>query len=125
MATHIPLKNRIKDPTKPKQLRAIFGIFLFKIALSFTAFIVFTVQNKTIGDVGPQLILYTALGYVATWLMLAYFIVNKNITGMRVVIFIDLLISLPAKAYIALVLGVVAFLLSFHKNVKAWVSKPF
>ncbi len=125
MSTSTSLINRIKDKEKPGQLRLIFVLYLIKIILAFTAFTIFTIKGKSVNGVGAEIILYTAFGYIASFLALAYFILTKNLKGMRAVIVVDFIISLPSRAYVGLAFAVIAFALSWHSKVKQFFAKPY
>ena len=105
---------------KPIPLRAIFILNALKILLSFGIYIVFTAKDISIGGLDPIFILYTALGYLATFGAMVFFILRKNILGLRIITGIDLLISLPVKAFIGIVIAILSFLLTFNGKVKEY-----
>ena len=111
---------RIAKNKKPVPLRIIFILNACKILLSFGIYIVFSIKDISIGGLDPILILYTALGYVATFGAMVFFILRKNILGLRIITGIDLLISLPLKAFIGIAIAIVSFLLTFNKKVKEY-----
>lgn len=116
MTTQLALK-------KPALLRTIFILNAFKIVLVFTFYFVFKAKGIQIGPVGPELILYTAIGYVTTFAMVVTSILKRNITALRIVLILDFAVSLPAQAYIGLLIAVVSISLSFTKKVKAYFAQ--
>lgn len=111
------------SPThKPILLRIIFILNAFKALLAFGFYAVFTIKGISIGGLDPTLILYTAIGYVATFAALVFFILRKSQLGTRIVHLVDVIISLPAGAYIGIVIAVVSFVIGFHGKVKAYFA---
>lgn len=109
------------SPThKPISLRAIFILNAVKILLAFVFFTIFSVKDITVGSLDRMYILYTAFGYILTFGAMVFFILRKNILAVRVIIGIDLLVSLPIKAIIGIAIALVSFLLSFNPKVKAY-----
>ena len=105
---------------KPAPVRAIFILNAVKILISFTLFTLFTVKNISLGNVDKSLILYTSLGYVATFATMVFFILRKQVWGVRAVSVIDLLISLPASAFIGIAVAVISFILTYTRKAKAY-----
>lgn len=115
------MNNTTFSPAKkPIPLRVIFILNALKILLAFGFFTVFTIKDITVGGLDRTYILYTAFGYVLTFAAMVFFILRKNLLALRIVIGIDLLISLPTKALIGIVIAIVSFSLSFHKKVKGY-----
>ena len=98
--------NKVITPTstlfsaQPAGLKAIQILTIFKLILALGMFIVFTLKGITIGSVGPQLILYTGFGYLAMAAGIFYAIRKKHLAGLRIAIFADFVISIPATAVI-------------------------
>ncbi|RNC84489.1 MAG: hypothetical protein ED557_05780 [Balneola sp.] len=105
---------------KPKQLRAIFILNALMIALPFLFYLVFTTQDIIIGTLDPIWMVYTGIGYIISFAMLVATILNRKIILMRLVFALNILISIPVGAYIGILVAVISFALSYHKNVKAF-----
>ncbi|MCP4502915.1 MAG: hypothetical protein GY822_23510 [Deltaproteobacteria bacterium] len=104
--------------SRPAATKAIFVLTVVKIALSFTFFTIITLKG-TNPDIA-QLILKTALAYVALGIPVVVFLHRHNVIGLRVCICLALLISLPARAYLGIVLDVIAFGLTFRNDVTSY-----
>ncbi len=105
---------------KPIPLRAIFILYALKIPLAFVIYGIVTSKEIDLGGIEYTWILYTAFAYIATFAALVFCILRKNLLGLRAVIGIDFLISLPVKAIIGLAFAAISFGLSFHSKVKAY-----
>ncbi|MCP4448998.1 MAG: hypothetical protein GY811_27240 [Myxococcales bacterium] len=103
---------------RPKQIKGIFLITVFKIVLTWTFFAVFTAKGRDTG-----IIVYTAAAYMVLAVPTLVFIHKRNALGTRVCIILALLASLPAKAFLGIVLDLVALALSFTGPAKRfWES---
>ena len=105
---------------RPKSVKAIFLITMFKIALSWTFFAVF--QFKGIDPAKAQLVMYTALAYMALAVPTFIFIHQRNATGVRICISLAILSSIPARAAIGIVIDVIALGLSFGMPAKSFFA---
>ena len=109
---------------KPILLRAIFLLFAFKILLSLGLFVGFSYLGLEIGSKGggdmATTILWTTLGYVATFAAMVASILNRFVIGLRAAIAVDFLISIPAQAFIGFAIAIVGMGLSFTAPVKAY-----
>lgn len=107
-------------PGKPIPLRVIFilnGIMMF---LPFIFYAVITSKNIDVGGLDPVYMIYTGIGYIASFTALVFFILHRNIMGVRLIILLNVLIALPAKAYLGIIVAVVSFGLTFNKRVKSY-----
>lgn len=114
----ITQKNDTPLPGKPLQLRTIFILNAIMAVLPFVFYAVFTTRNIEIEGLDPIYMVYTGAGYVASFIALVFFILQRNITGVRAIIVLNILIALPAKAYIGIMVALISFLLTFSKKVK-------
>lgn len=106
---------------KPIPLRVVFILNLFKIFLALGLFFYFSTNNIQLGDVGPQIILYTMFGYIATFAGIVWSILKRNMIALKSILFIDLLISLPARAIAGILIAVISLLLVFlNGKIKAY-----
>jgi len=109
---------------KPIPLRIIFILYALKVLLAFGFYFLFSVKDISIEkEISQSIILYTAFGYVLTFAMLVFFILKRNLMGVRATIVVDFVISLPSKAFIGIVFAIIAMALTFHKKVRAYFSQ--
>lgn len=101
---------------RPKSIRAVFLLTMFKIVLAWTFFAVFTIRGS--GPVSTDIILYTASAYVALAIPTFVFIHRRNAIGVRVCIGLAIIASLPARAGIAIVIDVISMVLTFRRPAK-------
>ncbi len=108
---------------KPIPLRVVFILNLFKIFLAAGLYYYFSTNDITLGSVGPQIILYTMFVYIALFIGIIITITKRNLTALKVVIFIDLLASIPATAFAGILISVISLLLLFFNGkIKAYFS---
>ena len=107
-------------PGKPLPLRAMFLLNAMMAILPFIFYAVFTTKNIKIDGVVPELMLYTGAGYILSFAALVYFILRRNITAIRIIIVLNILIAVPAKATIGILVAIISFALSFNQKVRAY-----
>lgn len=113
--------NQVSELKKPILLRAIFimnGLLMF---LPF--FFYYAITSKILdvgGELDPMWMIYTGIAYIALFATLVFCILKRNIMGVRAVLIITLLASLPASAYIGIVVSLISLALSFTAQVKAY-----
>lgn len=107
---------------KPTSVKAIPIIIIVRALLALVFYIVFTVQDITVGSVGPQLILYTFLAFCALAVPIFYFYRKRQLVPLRIAILVDLLAALPATAFISIVLSLVAFGLTFTRSARSYFT---
>lgn len=112
--------SSIGSLNKPIPLRIIFILNAIMMVLPFVFYFVITSNNISIGDLDPNLMLYTGMGYIVSFGLLVFFILSRKLWGVQAVIGLNVLIALPAKAYIGILVALISFGLSFHKKVKAY-----
>lgn len=115
---------------KPLLLRAIFILNALKILLALGLLIGFKYFDLEVGSVsGPSavtMIFWTMIGYIVTFAAIVASILKRSIIGLRAVIVVDFLISIPAKAFVGFAIALIGLGLSFTKPVKgyfAWRSE--
>ncbi|WP_408031540.1 hypothetical protein [Tenacibaculum xiamenense] len=101
---------------KPIPLRIIFILNAIMGLLPFIFYYVITSKNINIGDIQPIWIIYTGIAYFISFISLVVFILKRNLWAARVVFFINILVAIPAKAYIGIVVAVISILLSFFNK---------
>ncbi len=107
-----------QPPSKPLPLRIVFILNALMMILPFIFYAVITQKNVEIDGLNPTWMLYTGAGYILSFMALVYFILKRNITGVRAIIILNVLVSLPAKAYIGIGVAVISFALTFVTKVK-------
>lgn len=116
----------IEGKTKPLNLRIIFVLNAFKILLSVGLYIGFKYQGLTIGTLssasGAAIILYTTIGYLITFTVMVFSILKRNMLGLRLAIGADFLVSIPAKAFIGMLIATVSLGLTFTVTVKRYFA---
>ena len=110
------MDNSIKLPGTVKAVKII-TIVRFLICVAFYA--VFSIKDIQLGDVGPQIILYTASAFAVMMVAILYAIKKRNLWLLRGLIVVDLVVALPASAFISVVLSVVSFGITFSKSFKS------
>ncbi len=105
-----------KEIKKPIPLRIVFILNLFKIFLAAGLLTYFTINDIQLGDVGPKIILYTLLAYIVTFIGIVRTILTKELKALKAIVFLDLVVSLPASAYAGILISVVSLLLLFFNG---------
>ena len=112
--------------TKPPLLRVIFILNALKIILALGLLIGFRYFDLRVGSVsGPSavsMILWTMLGYIATFAAIVASILKRSIIGLRAAIVADFLISIPSKAFVGFAVALIGFGLSFSRPVAAYFA---
>ncbi|MEM7259459.1 MAG: hypothetical protein AAF404_18950 [Pseudomonadota bacterium] len=121
------MNHTISDgQNKPGNLRIIFILNALKILLSTGLFIGFKYHGLTIGTLsaasGASIVLYTTIGYVITFTAMVISILRRNLIGIRLAIAADFLISIPAKAFVGVLISVISISLTFTKSVKKYFA---
>ena len=98
---------------KPIPLRVIFILNALMTILPFVFYYVFTTKDITVGNLDPMWMIYTGIAYIISFAFLVYFIITRNIWGARSIFFINIIIAIPAGAYIGILVAVISILLSF------------
>lgn len=108
---------------KPIPLRVIFILNALMVLLPFVFYFVFTTQNITVGNLNPIWMVYTGLAYLVSFALLVYFLVNRQQLGARIIFVINILIALPAGAYIGILVALISLALSFfNEKVRSYFS---
>ena len=112
-----------KLTSKPIALRIIFILNAIMMILPFVFYYVFTTKNISIGDLDPTWMIYTGIAYIISFVFLVRFILKRNIKAARVVFLVNILIAIPASAYIGILVAIISLLLSFlNKKVLAYFN---
>lgn len=107
---------------KPVLLRVIFILNALMMVLPFIFYFVFTAKGISVGGLDPIYMVYTGAGYIISFALLVYFILKRNIMGARIMFVINILIALPAKAYIGIGVALISIGLSFSTKVKDYFA---
>ena len=92
------------------------------MVLPFVLYFIFTNKEVSIGELDPMYMIYTGIAYIVSFALLVFFILKQNIIGLRIMLIINVLIALPAKAYIGIAVAVISMTLSFTAPVKKYFS---
>ena len=104
---------------KPIPLRITFilnGILMF---LPFLFYFVATSKGKDFG-IEPMWMIYTGIGYILSFTLMVFSILNKKYLLFRIAFILTILISLPTKAYIGIVVAVISLILSFNNKIEKY-----
>lgn len=74
------------------------------------------------GPSAVTMIFWTMIGYVVTFAAIVTSILKRSIIGLRAAIVVDLVISIPAKAFVGFAVALIGMGLSFSKPVKAYFA---
>ena len=101
---------------KPIQLRIVFILNALMMILPFIFYFIFTTNDIAIDGLNPTWMLYTGIGYIISFIPLAYFIIKRNRIGVLTLFGINILIALPTKAFIGIIVAIISFILTFTKK---------
>lgn len=107
------MTNRVN---KPIPLRVIFILNALMMVLPFIFYYVFTTQGIVVGDLDPMYMVYTGIGYILSFGVLVFFLLKRNLWGARIIFFLNILIALPAGAYIGILVAIISLALSFYNQ---------
>ena len=115
------MEHSISQVKKPTALRVIFILNALMMVLPFVFFLVFTTNNITVGDLDPMWMVYTGVAYILSFAVLVYCLTNRLLWGARIVFLINILIAIPAGAFIGIAIAIISLALSFfNKKVLAY-----
>lgn len=97
---------------KPLALRVIFLLNALMMILPFGFYYVFTTQNISVGDLDPMWMAYTGLAYMLSFAFLVYFLANRKLLGARIIFATNIIIAIPAGAYIGMLIAIISISLS-------------
>ena len=107
---------------KPALLRVIFILNALMMILPFVFYYVFTSKDISIDGLNPMYMVYTGIAYIISFILLVSFILRRNITGARIMFVLNIIIALPAGAYIGMLVAVLSMILSFTAKVKEYFA---
>ncbi len=108
---------------KPAQLRVIFILNALMMILPFVFYSVITSKEITLGGLDPMWMIYTGIAYIVSFALLVYSILNAKLMLFRALFVVNILIAIPAKAWIGVGVAVISMALSFHNKVVGYFSK--
>ena len=74
------------------------------------------------GQSAVTLIFWTMFGCIATFATIVTSILKRSIVGLRIAIFIDFVISFPAKVFVGFAVAMIELGLNFTASVKAYFA---
>ncbi|MFY0689176.1 MAG: hypothetical protein JXQ90_18545 [Cyclobacteriaceae bacterium] len=101
---------------KPAPLRVVFILNALMMILPFVFYFVFTTYDITVGDLNPMWMVYTGIAYIISFIPLVYFLSNRKLIGSRIIFILNILIAIPAGAYIGVLIGIISLALSFFNQ---------
>lgn len=117
------MSNSKKSVGKPVALRVIFILNALMAVLPFVFYYVFITKKITVGNLNPMWMIYTGIAYIISFVFLVPCLKNRKLLGARIIFAINILIALPASAYIGILVAIISFSLSFfNKKVLAYFS---
>ena len=105
---------------KPTPLRVIFILNLLLVIICFV-FFAFAQSKGNVAGVPAKAILYTAISYTVLFIGLVISIKKFSLLAVRIVILLVFLASIPASAFIGMVISIISMILSFNKKVKLYL----
>ena len=108
---------------KPIPLRVIFILNALMMILPFVFYAVFTAKEISIAGLEPIYMVYTGLAYIGSFALLVTTILKKRLTLFRLIFGLNILIAIPAGAYIGMLFAIISFGLSFNSKVKAYFAQ--
>ncbi len=112
----------IEKAKKPYQLRIIFILNALMMLLPFVFYYVFTTKNITIEGLDPVTIIYTGMAYIVSFGILVLSILKRNMVLFRIMFAVNVVIALPAKAYLGILIALISMLISFNAKVKGFFN---
>ena len=112
-------QNAIK---KPIPLRIIFILNALMMILPFVFYYVFTTQDISIDGLDPMYMVYTGVAYIISFIFLVASILKKNMILFKIMFGVNIVIAIPAKAFIGIIFAVISIALSFNGKVKDYFS---
>lgn len=108
---------------KPIPLRIIFLLNALMTILPFAFYYVFTTRNISVGTLDPIWMAYKGFTYIISFVVLVYFLINRKLLGARILFGINILIAIPAGAYIGILVALISLALTFfNKKVLVYFS---
>ena len=110
------MSNSTNRPNKPPALRVIFILNALMMVLPFVFYYVFTTRDITVGDLDPMWMIYTGIAYIASFAILVPFLIKRKLLGARIMFLVNILIAIPAGAYIGILIAIISLALSFFNK---------
>lgn len=113
---HSTMTTQNNSIKKPAPLRVIFILNALMMILPFVFYAVITSKNIKIGNLDPILMVYTGLAYIASFAVLVFFLIKRNLVGARIVFLANIAIAIPTGAYIGILIAIISLALSFFNQ---------
>lgn len=110
------MKTQSTSIKKPIPLRVIFILNALMMILPFMFYYVFTTNNIQVGDLDPMWMIYTGIAYIISFIFLVYNILKRNSLGAKIVFLLNIIIAIPAGAYIGMLVAIISLLLIFFNS---------
>ena len=114
----LPTASRSHSAERPASVRGVFLLTCLKILLSWGFFAVFAIRGDN--PDATRTILYTALAYLALALPMFALIHKRSALGVRALLGLALLASIPARAGIGILLDLVCLGLTFRASARQY-----
>ena len=114
--------NSKKETTmkKPTTVKIIFILNFLLVIICFV-FFGFAQSKGNVAGVPARTILYTAISYTILFLGLIISIRRFHLISLRIVLTLIFLVSIPATAFIGMIISTISLILSFNKKVKLYL----
>ena len=116
------MTTTIEKIKKPIQLRIIFILNALMMLLPFVFYYVFTTKDISIDGLDPIMMVYTGIAYIISFIILVSSILKRKLMLFRIMFCINILIAIPASAYIGILFAIISMAISFTKKVKAFFA---
>jgi len=116
------MTTTIENIKKPKPLRIIFMLNALMMFLPFIFYYVFTTKDISIDGLDPIIMVYTGIAYIISFSVLVFSILKRKLLLFRLMFGVNILIALPASAYIGTLIAIVSMALSFTKKVETFFT---
>ncbi len=107
---------------KPIQLRIIFILNALMMFLPFVFYYVFTTKNISIDGLDPILMVYTGFAYILSFILLVLTILNRKLIPFRIIFAVNILIAIPAGAFLGILVAIISLIISFNAKVKTFFA---
>ncbi|MDT7832353.1 hypothetical protein RQM59_08175 [Flavobacteriaceae bacterium S356] len=120
------MKTKNTSIKKPIPLRIIFILNALMMILPFVFYYVFTTNNIQVGDLNPIWMVYTGIAYIISFVLLVFTILKRNSNAAKAIFLVNIMIAIPAGAYIGMLIAIVSLLLIFfNAKVKEYFGNNY
>ena len=101
---------------KPFVLRMVFIVNALMAVLPFIFYGVVKTKEITVPGIPPAWMLYTGLAYSVSFIFLVTAFLNKKLQHSRFLFLLNIIIALPAKAYIGILVALISLWMAFRNQ---------